>query len=169
MLIVRDAVEQDYEKIKQLRWDAYGEHEKKIPAKHWGVLSGSFDKIAGPEDNIQQIVAELNGEVVGTVALFGADTIGYEGLKEDLLQYPELRLLAVSTTCRGQGVAKALVQECIDRSKALGYSSMGLHTSEFMETAVQLYKNLGFVRVPEQDFVPLDDGIVVIGFRIDFE
>jgi hypothetical protein len=37
-----------------------------------------------------------------------------------------------------------------------------------MKDAVRLYEGLGFIRVPENDFVPLEDGILVKAYRLPF-
>lgn len=167
-MIIRDALQSEYEIIRELRLQAYEEHSAKIPQEHWNALKHQIVSDDHTNPDIEYIVAEIDGEILGTVVLFPAKIQGYEGLVEDKLEYPELRKLAVSSKARGKGVAKALVKECIKRSKEKGYSAMGLHTSDFMESAVKLYENMGFVRVPENDFIPLDDGIVVKAFQINF-
>ncbi len=167
-MIIRDALPNEYDKIRELRLQAYQEHSSKIPEEHWNALKQQIVTDDRSVSEIDVIVAELNGELVGTVVLFPAKVLGYQGLVEDELEYPELRKLAVSNNVRGKGIAKALVNECIKRSKEKGYTAMGLHTADFMESAVKLYENIGFVRVPELDFIPLDDGIVIKAFQIHF-
>ena len=168
-MFIRDAQKEEFQQIKELRLQSYQEHEKKIPAGHWTVLQKSILSDGEKQEGIERMVAEIDGEIVGTVALFSPEIEVYKGLVDGgELKHPELRMLAVSPIARGKGVAKALVHECIERSKKKGYTSMGLHTADFMESAVELYLRLGFKRVPENDFVPLDDGIVVKAFRIDF-
>jgi ribosomal protein S18 acetylase RimI-like enzyme len=100
--------------------------------------------------------------------LFAPQMDSYKGLLEDEPDYPELRMLAVSTSARGRGVASALISECIQRAKAKGFTAMGLHTADFMEDAINLYGRLGFERLPQFDFEPADDGIIVKAFRISF-
>ncbi|QCR33798.1 GNAT family N-acetyltransferase [Lysinibacillus sp. SGAir0095] len=167
-MIIRDAVKGEFQHIKELRLQSYIEHAKKIPRTHWEALKQSILSDEETQEGIERIVAEIDGEIVGTVALFSPEIEAYKGLLEGQLNHPELRMLAVSPNARGKGVAKTLVSECIDRSKEKGYKSMGLHTADFMESAVRLYTSLGFIRVPENDFIPLDDGIVVKAFNIKF-
>jgi ribosomal protein S18 acetylase RimI-like enzyme len=71
----------------------------------------------------------------------------YKGLAEDEPDYPELRMLAISTSARGKGVATALISECIRRAKTKGFTAMGLHTTDFMENAINLYRYLDFERL----------------------
>lgn len=167
-MIIRDAKPSEFEIIRELRLQAYEEHSTKISEEHWNALKQQIVTDDHTNPDIDIMVAEIDGEIVGTVVLFPAKIQGYQGLVEDELKYPELRKLAVSNKARGQGVAKALVNECIKRSKHKGYSAMGLHTSDFMESAVKLYEQMGFERVPENDFIPLDDGIVIKAFQINF-
>ncbi|MEH7012148.1 hypothetical protein V7087_15270 [Neobacillus niacini] len=66
-------------------------------------------------------------------------------------------------------MATALISECIKRTKAKGYTSIGLPTGQFMEAAMRLFERLGFERLPQYDFEPADDGIVVKAYRLTFE
>ena len=68
---------------------------------------------------------------MGSVALFSPDIKAYEGLLEDELDYPELRMLAISSKARGKGVATALINECISRAKEKGFPAMGLTYRRF--------------------------------------
>ncbi len=167
-MLIRDAGKGEFQQIKDLRIESYAEHAKKIPQGHWEALKQSILSDEENQEGVELMVAELNGEVVGTVALFSPEIEAYKGLVEGQLKHPELRMLAVSPKARGKGAAKELVQECIERSKKKGYSALGLHTADYMESAVKLYTSLGFKRVPENDFVPLDDGIVVKAFTLTF-
>jgi len=165
-LILRDATEHELAFIREIRLHAYEEHAQKIPADHWNVLKKSILSDADLQPGIERIVAVIDGEIVGSVALFSPDIKAYEGLLEDELDYPELRMLAISSKARGKGVATALINECISRAKEKGFPAMGLHTADFMEDAIKLYEYLGFERLPQFDFEPTNDGIIVKAFRI---
>ncbi|RHW34720.1 GNAT family N-acetyltransferase [Lysinibacillus yapensis] len=167
-MIIRDAFKEEFEEIRKLRLDSYQEHAEKIPEAHWNVLKTSILSDEQEQQGIERMVAVDDGEIVGTVALFSPEIEAYKGLVEGELNHPELRMLAVSPKARGKGAARALIEECIKRSKDKGYKAMGLHTSDFMENAVKLYTSLGFKRLPQHDFIPLDDGIVVKAFLIEF-
>jgi ribosomal protein S18 acetylase RimI-like enzyme len=78
-------------------------------------------------------------------------------------------MLAVTPGARGKGIAAALVLECIRRAKVNGFQSIGLHTADYMESAVKLYQRIGFKRQPEFDFEPVNDGIIVKAYRLKFE
>lgn len=165
-MMIRDAVESELKYIKELRLHAYQEHEPKIPKDHWHVLKQQISSDEDLEQDVDQIVAVIDDEIAGAVVLFPPKAALYEGMLEDELDYPEIRKLSVSPQFRGKGVAKALIAECIKRTKDRGIQAIGLHTADFMEDAVQLYEDLGFERLPQYDFEPSDDGIIVKAFRI---
>lgn len=167
-MIIRNVIEDELSFIREQRLDAYTEHAPKIPEEHWKVLKQSILSDRDILPGVERMVAEIDGEIVGSVALFSPEIKAYEGLMNDELEYPELRMLAISPQARGKGVATALINECIQRSKAKGFSAMGLHTADFMENAIKLYGHLGFERLPQFDFEPTNDGIVVKAFRITF-
>ncbi len=78
---------------------------------------------------------------------------------------PEVRLLAVAPGIRGQGIGRALVEACIARARQSGASEIGLHTSDTMQSAKQLYERMGFVRVPADDFFP-NGAELVMAYRL---
>jgi GNAT superfamily N-acetyltransferase len=165
MLIIRDAKVDEQPHIQELRLNAYSEHANKIPEDHWNVLKESILSNTDTGENVIRLVAELDGEIVGSVALFPAKTDAYGGLVGEL-DYPEIRMLAVSSEARGHGVATALITECVQRVKTQGLGYIGLHTADFMESAIKLYSRLGFERLTQFDFEPSDDGIIVKAFRL---
>ncbi|WP_284037225.1 GNAT family N-acetyltransferase [Neobacillus sp. 114] len=166
-MLIRDANLEELPFIREQRVSAYEEHALKIPAGHWEALKKAISSEADLQQGVERIVAEINGEIVGSVILFPAKSDAYEGEVEEL-DYPEIRMLAVAPAARGKGVAASLVAECIQRAKVQGYSSIGLHTGQFMESAMRLYERLGFERLPQFDFEPAKDGIIVRAYRMSF-
>jgi GNAT superfamily N-acetyltransferase len=167
-MIIREALESELPYIREQRVSSYEEHAVKIPEGHWQALKQAISSKADLQPGVDRLVAEIDGRIVGSVALFPAKTDAYEGYVEEL-DYPEIRMLAVSPKARGKGVASALISECIKLAKVKGYNSIGLHTGQFMETAMRLYERLGFERLPQYDFEPADDGIVVKAYRLTFK
>jgi len=164
-MIIREAMENELPYIREQRVKAYVEHTAKIPEGHWLALKQSILSEGDTLPGVERIVAEIDGKIEGSVVLFPANIDAYEG-NVDVLNYPEIRMLAVSPEMRGKGVASALVAECIQRAKAKGYLAIGLHTGEFMETAMKLYESMGFERLPQYDFEPANDGIIVKAYRL---
>ncbi|MFE4813361.1 GNAT family N-acetyltransferase [Peribacillus simplex] len=168
MVKIRKALFNEGEMIREQRVKAYEEHAQSIPEGHWDALKKAISSDADEQRDVELLVAELDGEVVGSVALFPAKSDAYKGLV-DMLDYPEIRMLAVTPQARHKGVAEALIKECIRRTKVNGSQYIGLHTADFMKTAMRLYERMGFVRLPQFDFQPADDGIIVKAYRLSIE
>lgn len=162
-ITIREANQEELGSIREQRVQAYEDHVYALPDEHWQALKQAISSEADQQPGVDLLVAELDGSLAGSVALFPANTDAYEGYVDEL-DYPEIRVLAVSPEIRGKGVASALIDACIERAKAKGYRSIGLHTGDFMSGAIALYERYGFERVPQHDFEPADDGIIVKAF-----
>jgi GNAT superfamily N-acetyltransferase len=168
MLKIRKALGYEVEIIREQRVRAYEEHKKNIPEGHWDALKKAISSDADEQPGVELLVAELYGKLVGSVALFPAKADAYKGIA-DILDYPEIRMLSVNPDYRRKGIAEALIKECIRLAKEKGYPYIGLHTADFMETAMRLYERMGFVRKPQFDFQPANDGITVKAFQLSIE
>ncbi|WP_077618699.1 GNAT family N-acetyltransferase [Bacillus sinesaloumensis] len=162
---IRDAKQEELVFIREQRVAAYLEHAGEIPAAHWQALKQAISSNADRHPGAELIVCEIAEKIVGSVVLFPAKTDAYEGQLEEL-DYPEIRMLAVSPEVRGKGIASALIAECIRRSREKNHEFIGLHTGEFMKQAIKLYTKHGFERLPQYDFEPANDGIIVMAFRM---
>ncbi|KHF40596.1 GNAT family N-acetyltransferase [Halalkalibacter okhensis] len=162
---IRNAVEDEIQFIRTQRVNAYSEHAQAVSEKHWQALKQAISSEADMQPGVELIVAEVEGEIIGSVALFPPKVDAYEG-QVDELDYSEIRLLAVNKEARGKGVAHALLTECIARTKAKGYDTIGLHSADFMKSAIGLYGRMGFQRLPQHDFEPANDGVIVKAFRL---
>jgi ribosomal protein S18 acetylase RimI-like enzyme len=56
----------------------------------------------------------------------------------------EVRTLYVRPACRGAGVGRKLVEATLDQARKFGYSYARLDTLGFMDSALSLYRSLGF-------------------------
>lgn len=96
------------------------------------------------------VVLESHGRIAGNV-------VYYRNASEQGLGLPEgwagLRTLAVDPQARGHGFGRALVEHAVRRARDDGARTIGLHTADFMKTAVGLYRRTGFVRCPEHDLM----------------
>lgn len=165
-MFIRRAVENETETIKDMRLSSYSQFKNDISQEHWDILKGTLTSNGDQQAGVDIFVAEIDGHIAGSVVLFPSKSKAYEWDTE-AIEYPEIRMLAVDADYRSKGIGKALVQKCIDSARQQNYKFVGLHTGSFMKDAILLYERAGFKRVPELDFVPLDDGIVVKAFRFD--
>jgi ribosomal protein S18 acetylase RimI-like enzyme len=78
----------------------------------------------------------------------------------------EFRTLAVEPAGRGRGVGTRLVQECIDRARALGRRRLVLSTQPMMYAAQRVYERAGFTRAPGRDWSPVP-GLGLLAYELD--
>lgn len=150
LITVREAAAEDREALIALLLDAYGQYQHDMSDEGWQAYKADIIKSVDEGNPLARIVAELNGELVGSILLFDSSASAY-GLPELGIVEPVMRLLATAPKARGQGVASALIAECMKRASKLGASSLHLHTSDMMQSAIRLYERLGFVRDREKE------------------
>ena len=163
---VRGARAGDRETIEAITLAAYQEYAAQMP-EHWDLYRQNIVGTLGSVDPRDQLVAERDGEIVGSVLVHpaGSTLSGHRG-ESITLSLPEVRLLAVAPAARGLGVGRALMRECIRRARQSGARALTLHTSDMMRVAMRLYEGMGFARAPELDLSPLP-GVFIKGFRLD--
>lgn len=164
-VLIRDAHVDELDAIRELTLEAYAEFATSMPAVNWRGLKATVIRTLSQPGNAEVIVAELNNKLVGSVLLFPADSDAY-GRQDAEPTWPELRLLAVIPTARGQGIGKLLMEECISRARQAGATALGLHTGDSMIVALPMYERRGFVRIPALDF-DVAKGELVKAYRLD--
>ncbi len=112
-------------------------------AAYFNVEAEDRRLLEAPEDNILApggaiLMAELDGEIVGTCALV---PIGP--------QHYELAKMCAAPHARGRGVGKALLRVTIERARAMGATQLTLLSSRRLTTALALYERAGFVEVDD--------------------
>lgn len=165
-MYIRNARKADREAIRAVTLSAYQEYAAAMPPLHFASYRQSILATLAEEGPAECIVAEQAGQIVGSVLLFPAGATLHTPAGHVTLTWPEVRLLAVAPSARGQGVGLALMQECIRRAQRAGAAVLTLHTTELMQAAMRLYERLGFVRAPELDFRPAKD-VLVKGYRLN--
>jgi ribosomal protein S18 acetylase RimI-like enzyme len=76
----------------------------------------------------------------------------------------EVKRMFVLTTARRHGVARALMGQLINDARKMGYSRVRLGTLPEMEAAQNLYRELGFVRIPRYR---ADEKVDTVFFELD--
>lgn len=145
-LVVRNAHPDEYERVAELTIAAY----RTLERDH---LEDGYDEqirdVRSRAANTDVLVAlDHDGRIVGACTFVTEP--GSPWLEWTEGDETQLRLLAVDASVRGRGVGQALVEACIERTRALGRPLL-LHTTQYMPAAQRLYERLGFRRVPERD------------------
>ena len=161
---IRVATPADRDEIARLTDAAYREYASSMEPSAWAALEEALRASLSDDVGVTRIVAELDGTIIGSAALYDPGTDAYGSLASRA-HWPEVRLVAVAPSARGRGVATLLVNDCVRRARASGATTIGLHTSRSMRTAQQLYERMGFVRDPEHDFQP-PGAELVEGYRL---
>jgi GNAT superfamily N-acetyltransferase len=164
-LRIRDAHSEELNEVSLLIREAYMEYEHSFPAEHWKFYLENIMDVRSRLSDSELIVAELNRQLVGAVTLY------LDASSSSQEQWPKgwagVRLLAVRPAYRGQGIGRALMEECIYRCRKQNIKTIGLHTAIIiiMSVARRMYEDMGFVRAPEYDFQPRPR-TVVMAYRL---
>lgn len=165
-LLIRDARDSDRAIICEVTISAYQEYASRMPA-NWEEYRQNILATLAEVKPAEQIVAEQDGAVVGTVLLYPAGTVMTPRAEVSVtFAWPEVRLLAVAPAARGQGIGAALMRECLHRARQSGAKALTLHTTDMMQVAMSMYERMGFVHAPDLDFRPVPD-ITIKGYRYD--
>jgi GNAT superfamily N-acetyltransferase len=172
---VRIADRREAGRIGELVVAAWHELRDEIPPAIFGVYVEESADVAARWDEAEVLVAEVDGEIAGTVTYY-ADA-GREGLGFPA-GWAGFRTLAVDPARRGRGIGQALLAACIERARAAGVPTLAIHTSAVMRAACRLYEQAGFRRAPEYDVTGASalglsedevGHIAVIAYRLDFD
>jgi ribosomal protein S18 acetylase RimI-like enzyme len=163
-MIIRRMNDDELEIVRTQRVECYEEYKDLVSEDHWNALKGTLSSENDLKPGVEIFVAEISAGIVGSVVLFPGKMEAYEW-SAHVPDYPEIRMLAVDQEWRGKGIGKSLMHHCIEMSAKQGYSAVGLHTAEFMKNALSLYRKMNFQLVPELDFEPANDGIIVKGLK----
>jgi GNAT superfamily N-acetyltransferase len=155
---VRVATEGDYEQARTVLEHAYSEYESAFPVENWRPYLKDILDLEGRAEASELLVAEREGKIVACVSYFppGAKaSYPTDAFSEPWPQdWSAFRLLAVHPSARGTGVGRLLTDACIERARAQGAPTIGLHTTAPMSIARAMYERMGFERSPRFDFRP---------------
>jgi len=98
----------------------------------------AFEQIEG-DPNHELIVAELNGEVIGSLQLMFLPSISFQGGLR-----AQVESVRVDTKHRDEGIGSKLMKWTIERAKIRGAHVLQLTTHRSREEAHRFYERLGF-------------------------
>jgi len=110
--------------------------------KYFWMEPIDFEVLQHPDEHIlakggKILMANYNDEIVGTVALKAAAPGVYEFTK-----------MAVDEKFQGLKIGRALSEAAIQLAKDLGAHTITLYSHTSLQTAIGLYRKLGFIEVP---------------------
>ncbi|MGF6880594.1 ribosomal protein S18 acetylase RimI-like enzyme [Nocardia sp. GAS34] len=144
---IRPARETEYAAIGALTVEIYvGEGHVDPESPYVAELSDTATRARSAD----VLVAARDGEVLGSVTIARPRTPFSDIARTGELEF---RMLAVGKRARGAGVGAALVHTVIDTARADGFAAVVLTTMPLMADARRMYERLGFVHVPERDWV----------------
>lgn len=138
-LKIRPAAIEDLPEIIRLIADDYLGQQREsfeLPLNERYVMA--FREIDADTNN-ELIVAELDGEVVGTLQLTFTPSLSFQGGKRSTVES-----LRVDERYRGKGIGRELMLWAISRAKEAGCVSMQLTSHNSRERAHHFYEKLGF-------------------------
>jgi ribosomal protein S18 acetylase RimI-like enzyme len=121
--------------------------------------------VGGRVDRTLVLVAVEDGQIMGSATIELDDVIGDddEVLPPDVAS---LRMVGVDPAARRRGIARALVEDVIDRCRSAGKKSLVLRTTGPMVAAQQLYESMGFQPAHDLDWV-VNDRLTLLGYRLE--
>lgn len=93
------------------------------------------------------------------LAYYGDELAGCIGLKKIDVDNCEMKRLYVRPQFRGKHIGRMLAEKIIHDARGIGYKHMLLDTLPFLQSAVFMYKKLGFYETDSYNDSPMDTSI----------
>jgi len=103
---------------------------------------GEYDGVAG----VMLVVVDPAGQVVGTAAV-----------RRLAPGVAELKRMWLRPACRGRGLARRLMDRCLEEARALDGRVLRLDSERRLEAAVRLYRSYGFEEIADYNRNPRAD------------
>lgn len=124
------------------------------------VLSISFQNLDDELKDPAKKYTSPEGELL--VAVEGEDVLGMIAYHKHSDTRCEMKRLYVKPSCRGLKLGEKLIEELIAHARQAGYKEMVLDTIVPLQSAIHLYKKLGFTECEPYYHNPMPD---VLYFR----
>ena len=126
--------------VRLLAEDKLGSQRERFETPLPQVYYAAFEAIAA-DSNQELIVAELNGEVIGTLQLMYLPSLSYQGGTR--AQVESVRVLQ---RLRSQGIGAEMMKWAIERARQRGCHMMQLTSHKSRTDAHRFYEKLGFTK-----------------------
>ncbi|MEM7458402.1 MAG: GNAT family N-acetyltransferase [Pseudomonadota bacterium] len=140
-MIIRDFRPDDAAAFRDLNL-AWVEQYFTVEAEDRAQLDDPQTHILDPGGAI--LMAELNGEAVGTVGLVPGHGPGVL----------ELIKMSARSDVKGQGIGRALMDAAIEKARDMGATKIWLETNTRLDAALALYRKSGFRELTGDEVTP---------------
>lgn len=135
----RDAAREDLLSIvRLLAEDELGSQREKLEQPLPESYYAAFQQIEG-DSNHRLIVAEKEGQVIGTLHLMFLPSISFQGGLR-----AQIESVRVDKRCRNMGIGREMMEWAIDRARERGAHVAQLTTHLSRKDAHRFYERLGF-------------------------
>ena len=150
--LIREARPEDDAAIGELLVDAYiTQYAKKLPeVVYTEERKRALRDVASKRAVASVLVAEVDGEVAGTVALFPPGAPDSEAWTPNTA---DLRHLATAVRYHGTGLSRPLLDAAEDLARQWKVDAVALHVRKGNVGVARMYMQRGYVRTPEGDLV----------------
>jgi GNAT superfamily N-acetyltransferase len=150
--LIREARPEDDAAIGELLVDAYiTQYARKLPeVVYTEERKSTLRDVAGKRAVASVLVAEVDGEVAGTVALFPPGAPGSEAWTPNTA---DLRHLATAVRYHGQGLSRPLLDAAEALARQWGVDAVALHVRKGNVGVARMYMQRGYARTAEGDMV----------------
>jgi ribosomal protein S18 acetylase RimI-like enzyme len=157
LVIIRDARPEELDEVGEIRVAAYMAGGFMSPDSGYAP---TLRALGSQGDGLVLVAVgeEDNDGILGTVTLQFWRSGGEVGVGPD---EAEIRALAVTPDGQGQGTGSALLRAVIERAAQEGVRRLVLLTQPDMAAAQRLYLRAGFRRLPERDWSPVPETILL--------
>lgn len=115
-------------------------------------------------EHLEEKYGKPNGRLY--LASYDGKPAGCIGLKKIDDTVCEMKRLYVRPEFRGKHIGKFLANKIIEEAKGAEYKSMVLDTFSFLDSAVKMYKGMGFYEIEQYNDSPMKDAIYL---KLDLE
>lgn len=127
----------------------------------WERYLAEIADVAGRAARARVLVAVEGGAILGSATVELDERLDADDppLAAD---EAHIRMLGVDPAARRRGVARALIDACLDVARDAGKARVTLHTTQRMRTAQAMYEAMGFERLADRVF---PDGFVLLTYE----